>query len=92
MRASRSPQGEWIARADQRNLTSVKRRTELPWVIDQQHGAGRFGSEIEEAIMVLVLIDTVTGTRRTILVPVKACPQPSAPAPILTHPHFTVHA
>jgi hypothetical protein len=64
----------------------------LPWFVDQQRGAGRFGSEIEEEIMVLVLIDTVTGTRRTILVPVKARPQPSAPAAILTHSHFAVRA
>ena len=37
--------------------------------------------------MAFVLINTVTGTRRTILVPVKACLQRSAPAAILTHPH-----
>jgi hypothetical protein len=42
--------------------------------------------------MVFVLIDTVTGTRRTFLVPVKACPQSSAPAAILTHPHFAIRA
>ena len=42
--------------------------------------------------MVLVLIDTVTGTRRTILVPVKMSPQRGAPATILTHAHFAARA
>ena len=40
--------------------------------------------------MVLVLIDTETGTRRTIDVPLKDPPQPGAPAVVLTHPHFAV--
>jgi hypothetical protein len=53
----------------------------LPWFAHRERGAGRFGSEIEEEIMAFVLIDTVTGTRRTVVVPVKACPQPGAPLP-----------
>ena len=40
------------------------------------------------AVRSIHLIDTVTGTRRIILVPVKARPQPGAPAAILTHPRF----
>jgi hypothetical protein len=42
--------------------------------------------------MVLILIDTETGTRRTILVPIKECPQPGAPAAILTDPRFAARA
>jgi hypothetical protein len=46
----------------------------------------------EEEIMVLILIDTETGTRRTILVPVKNLPEPGAPAAVLSHPRFAVRA
>jgi hypothetical protein len=42
--------------------------------------------------MAFVLIDTVTGTRRIVVVPAKACPEPGAPAAILTHPRFAVRA
>ncbi len=42
--------------------------------------------------MVLILIDTATGTQRTFLVPVKGRPRPSAPAAILTHPLFAARA
>jgi hypothetical protein len=64
----------------------------LPWFAHRERGAGRFGSEIEEEIMAFVLIDTVTGTRRIVVVPAKACPEPGAPAAILTHPRFAVRA
>jgi hypothetical protein len=42
--------------------------------------------------MVLVLINIETGTRRTILVPVKDCAERRAPAAVLTHPRFAVRA
>ena len=77
-----SPQAEWIARADQTNLTRAKGTSVQRMV----------RSAVEEEIMVLVLIDTVTGTRRTILVPVKMGPQRSAAATILTHAHFAARA
>jgi hypothetical protein len=42
--------------------------------------------------MVFILIDTETGTRRIIFVPVKDRPQQGAPAAVLSHPRFAVHA
>jgi len=47
---------------------------------------------IEEEIMVLVLIDTGTGNRHMIFVPVKGGSQPGAPGAVLTHPRFAVRA
>ena len=38
--------------------------------------------------MVLVLIDTLTGQRRTILVPIRMDAEPGTSATILTHPLF----
>ena len=43
---------------------------------------------IEEGVMVLILIDTNTGERRTIMVPVRKGPEPASTAAVLTHPRF----
>ncbi len=38
--------------------------------------------------MVLILIDTNTGDRRKIMVPVRKGPEPTSTAAVLTHPRF----
>ena len=42
----------------------------------------------EEDVMVLILIDTNTGERRMIMVPVRKGPEPTFTAAVLTHTRF----